>query len=31
GHLTPHTWDDAQRAWNDGRMDQWLGGKGRPG
>ncbi|WP_277403957.1 alkaline phosphatase family protein, partial [Achromobacter xylosoxidans] len=21
GYITPHTWDDAQRAWNDGRMD----------
>ncbi|WP_316042002.1 alkaline phosphatase family protein, partial [Bordetella pertussis] len=31
GHLTPHTWDDAQRAWNDGRMDQWLAAKGRLG
>ncbi len=29
GYLTPHTWDDAQRAWNDGRMDQWLPAKGR--
>ena len=27
GYITPHTWDDAQRAWNDGRMDQWLPAK----
>lgn len=31
GYITPHTWDDAQRAWNDGRMDQWLPAKGRLG
>ncbi|MEN4918736.1 phospholipase C, phosphocholine-specific [Achromobacter spanius] len=31
GYITPHTWDDAQRAWNDGRMDQWLSAKGRLG
>ncbi|GFN25289.1 phospholipase [Achromobacter denitrificans] len=31
GYITPHTWDDAQRAWNDGRMDQWLPAKSRLG
>ncbi|CUJ30633.1 Non-hemolytic phospholipase C precursor [Achromobacter ruhlandii] len=31
GYITPHTWDDAQRAWNDGRMDQWLVAKRRLG
>ncbi|MDC6163931.1 phospholipase C, phosphocholine-specific [Achromobacter xylosoxidans] len=31
GYITPHTWDDAQRAWNDGRMDQWLAAKRRLG
>ncbi len=31
GYITPHTWDDAQRAWNDGRMDQWLSAKSRLG
>ncbi|MBH9665378.1 alkaline phosphatase family protein, partial [Burkholderia multivorans] len=31
GYITPHTWDDAQRAWNDGRMDQWLAAKSRLG
>ena len=31
GYITPHTWDDAQRAWNDGRMDQWLPARGRLG
>ena len=31
GYITPHTWDDAQRAWNDGCMDQWLSAKSRLG
>lgn len=31
GYITPHTWDDSQRAWNDGRMDQWLSAKSRLG
>lgn len=29
GYITPHTWDDSQQAWNNGRMDQWLPAKGR--
>lgn len=24
---TPHTWPDAQQAWNEGRMDKWLPAK----
>ncbi len=24
---TPHTWPDAQQAWGEGRMDQWLAAK----
>lgn len=24
---TPHTWPDAQEAWNEGRMDRWLPAK----
>ncbi|MGV2862620.1 phosphocholine-specific phospholipase C [Achromobacter sp. AGC39] len=31
GYITPHTWLDAQDAWNDGRMDHWLSAKGRLG
>lgn len=31
GIITPHTWVDAQLAWNDGRMDRWLPAKGRLG
>lgn len=31
GYITPHTWDDAQRAWNNGAMDQWLPAKTRLG
>lgn len=31
GYITPHTWTDAQQAWNDGRMDQWLIAKSRLG